>query len=156
MSQSWDRWYLDLARFTAGKSKDPSTKVGCVIVGETNEVRSLGYNGFPRGVNDDIASRWERPAKYKYCEHSERNAIYNCARSGVSTMAATLYLASYPAKLGPCDECCRGIIQSGIARVVYEVPAGDIERWKEACAVGEEMLREAGVQVDLVVPLEVT
>jgi len=153
VSESWDRWYLDLARFTAGKSKDPSTKVGSVIVGPTNEVRSLGYNGFPRGVNDNIPERWERPLKYQFCVHAEANAIFNCARCGVSTMASTLYLASFPAKFGPCDKCCQAIIQSGIARVVYEAPAAgdDIERWKESFQIGSDMLQEAGVEIDLVV-----
>ncbi len=152
MSQSWDEWYLDLARFTAGKSKDPSTKVGSVIVGPTNEVRSIGYNGFPRGVNDNIPERWERPLKYKFCVHGEANACFNCARAGVSTMASTLYLASFPAKFAPCDTCCQAIIQCGIARVVYEVPAGDVERWKGSFEVGMVMLEEAGVEVDVVVP----
>jgi len=147
MSQSWDLKYLRLALHVAGWSKDPSTKVGAVIVGDTNEVRSIGFNGLPRGVNDDVPERWERPLKYQLCEHSERNAIYNAARMGITTMGATIYIASFPAKLAPCNDCARAIIQAGIARVVHEQPSGDIERWKESCVIGYEMLREAGVEV---------
>lgn len=147
MSERWDKRYLKLALHVAGWSKDPSTKVGSVIVGPTNEVRSLGFNGPPRGVNDDDPDRWVRPTKYMFCEHGERNAIFNAARMGVSTMACTLYITSYPAKFGPCDNCCRAIIQAGIARVVMEPPEGDIERWKDAFQVGETMLREAGVEI---------
>jgi dCMP deaminase len=150
MSLSWDRKYLKLALHVAGWSKDPSTKVGAVLVGDTNEVISLGFNGPPRGVNDDVPERWERPLKYQFCEHSERNAVFNAARSGVSTMGSTVYIASYPEKFGPCDNCCRAIIQAGICRVVTEPPRGDIERWKDSFKVGQEMLAEAGVEVSQV------
>lgn len=150
MSESWDRKYLALALHIAGWSKDPSTKVGAVIVGDTNEVRSIGFNGPPRGVNDDVPERWERPLKYAICEHAERNAIFNAARTGITTMGSTIYVTSFPAKFGPCDNCCRAIIQAGIARVVQEPPVGDSERWKESFKVGEEMLLEAGVEICLV------
>jgi dCMP deaminase len=150
VSLNWDKKYLRLALHIAGWSKDPSTKVGAVIVGDTNEVISLGFNGPPRGVEDDVPERWERPLKYQFCEHSERNAVFNAARSGVSTMGATMYMTSFPAKFGPCDNCCRAIIQAGICRVVTEPPRGDIERWKESFKVGQEMLDEAGVEVDQV------
>jgi dCMP deaminase len=144
---SWDEKYLRLALHVAGWSKDPSTKVGAVIVGQTNEVTSLGYNGPPRGVNDNIEERWTRPLKYQICEHAERNAIFNAARHGATTMASTIYIASFPTKFGPCDNCCRAIIQAGIARVVYEPPEGDVERWKESFQVGETMLNEAGIEI---------
>lgn len=150
MGLNWDKKYLRLALHVAGWSKDPSTKVGCIIVGDTNEVRSIGFNGPPRGVNDDVPERWERPLKYQFCEHAERNAIFNAARMGVSTMGSTLYITSFPAKFGPCDNCCRAIIQSGVARLVTEPPAGDIERWKESFKVGQEMLDDAGIEVDQV------
>lgn len=110
----------------------------------------MGFNGPPRGVDDNVPERWERPEKYRWVEHSERNSLFNAARAGVDTMASTLYLASFPAKFGPCDDCCRAIIQSGIARVVMEPPAGDIERWKESFRIGEVMLKEAGVEIDQV------
>ena len=147
MSQSWDLKYLRLALHVAGWSKDNSTKVGAVIVGPTNEVISLGFNGPPRGVNDDDPERWVRPEKYRWCEHAERNAIFNAARMGVSTMASTMYMTSTPAKFAPCDECARAIIQAGIARLVVEPPSGDIERWKDSFVVSSTMLAEAGVEV---------
>lgn len=151
MSLRWDKKYLALALHVAGWSKDNSTKVGSVIVGPSNEVRSLGFNGFPRGVNDNVPERWERPEKYCWCEHGERNAIYNAARMGVSTMGCTLYLASTPSKFGPCDDCCRAIIQAGIVRVVYEPWSGEaLERWKTSFKRGDVMLTEAGVIIDQV------
>jgi dCMP deaminase len=141
---------LGLALHVASWSKDPSTKVGSVIVGQTNEVISIGFNGFPRGVNDDVPERWERPEKYCWTEHAEQNAVLNAARHGACTMASTLYITSYPAKFGPCDDCCRAIIQAGIARVVTEPPAGDIARWTESFRRGTIMLEEAGVEIDKV------
>ena len=78
----WDNRFLSMAKLIATWSRDRSTKVGAVIVGPNREVRSVGYNGFPRGVNDAIESRYERPGKYDWTEHAERNAIYNAARYG--------------------------------------------------------------------------
>ena len=83
---SWDEYFLTLCDAVALKSKDRSTKLGCVIVGVGHEVRSTGYNGFPRGVNDNVDARHQRPEKYKWTEHAERNAIYNAARCGVSVL----------------------------------------------------------------------
>ena len=75
-----DDRFMNLA-YVAEWSKDRSTKVGCVVIGPDREVRSMGYNGFPRGINDEIERRHARPDKYT--EHAERNAIYNAARVGV-------------------------------------------------------------------------
>jgi len=71
----WDARFMNLARHISEWSKDRSTKVGVVIVGPENEVRALGYNGFPRGIDDDAPDRHERPEKYLWVEHAERNAI---------------------------------------------------------------------------------
>ena len=78
-NDKWNSRFMDLARLVAGWSKDTSTKVGCVIIGPDKEIRSTGYNGFPRGVDDTIPAGHERPAKYDFTEHAERNAIYNAS-----------------------------------------------------------------------------
>jgi dCMP deaminase len=72
---SWDQYFMSMAYLVSMKSKDKSTKVGCVIVGPDNEVVSTGYNSFPRLLNDNVAARSERPLKYMFIEHAERNAI---------------------------------------------------------------------------------
>ncbi len=82
---SWDAYYLRICRHVASRSKDPNTQIGCVIVGPAHEIRSTGYNSFPRGIRDDVPERLGRPAKYLWMEHAERNAIYNAARAGTST-----------------------------------------------------------------------
>ena len=66
-----------MANLVAKKSKDQSTQIGAVIVGIDNEIRSTGYNSFPSGINDDLQERQERPEKYYWIEHAERNALYN-------------------------------------------------------------------------------
>ena len=69
-----------MANLVAKKSKDQSTQIGAVIVGPDNEIRSTGYNSFPKGLNDDLQERQERPEKYYWIEHAERNALYNASQ----------------------------------------------------------------------------
>ena len=140
----WDEYYIKMAEFVSRKSKDRSTKVGAVIVGLDNEVRSTGYNNFPRYVNDDVEERHQRPLKYEWTEHAERNAIYNAARHGASLRDCIIYLnwGSHP-----CADCARAIIQAGIIEVVMPfIPFGGASKdWEQKCGVGGEMLVEAGI-----------
>jgi dCMP deaminase len=144
-TKKWYDWFDKLADFVAAKSKDKSTKVGAIIIGDGNEVISMGYNGFPRGVNDDIPERHERPIKYKFTEHAERNAIYNAARKVLE--GTTLVLNFDPC---PCTDCTRAIIQSGIKRIVgygnKKFP-GKGEQWEEDLKISKIMLAEAGIDV---------
>lgn len=132
--------YLDLAKHLAGWSKDRSVGVAAVIVGSSGEVRSFGYNGFPRGVNDDLDERHERPAKYLWTEHAERNAIYNAARVGTPIDGCTMYLPWFP-----CCGCARAIAQSGIRYLVCARPDLTDPRWGKEFEVSLEILTEAGV-----------
>lgn len=111
---SWDTYFFRLAELVATKSKDPSTKVGVVVVGPDHEIRSTGFNGFPRGVDETDPKRWERPTKYLFVEHAERNAIYNAARMGLSLKGCTMYMNFHPI---PCIDCAKGVVQSGIKEV---------------------------------------
>lgn len=135
----WDARFLDLAEFFAGWSKDPSTKVGAVIVDRERRLISQGFNGFPQGV-DDAAERYaDRDAKLPRMVHAELNAII-FARGPLA--GCTLYC--WP--LLPCSTCAGAIIQAGIRRVVAP-PAP--ERWRISCALAVEMLGEAGILVDI-------
>lgn len=140
---SWDQYFMSMAYLVSMKSKDKSTKVGCVIVGPDNEVVSTGYNSFPRLLNDNVPERSERPLKYMFIEHAERNAIANAARIGVSTKDCRLYLPWYP-----CVDCARIMIQSGIKEIIIhtEFPGNENTlHWAESMAIGQEMLKECGV-----------
>lgn len=131
----------------AGMSKDRSTKVGAIALGPGMEIRSTGYNGFPRGVNDDVDERHERPAKYKWTSHAEENLVAQAARSGVSLEGCTVLVST----LYPCTSCTRMLIQAGVKRVVSV--ALDQEKLKNPMWSGEEwcisiaMFAEAGVDV---------
>lgn len=146
---NWPEFFFSLAELTSKKSKDRSTKCGAVIVGPDNEVRSLGYNGFPRGVDDDVEERHQRPDKYLWTEHAERNAIYNAARAGICLKGCALYL-----QWQPCSDCARAIIQSGITKVycLYREKTVADPVWQKTLAVGQLMLLEAGVEYILVYP----
>lgn len=110
---SWDKYYLDICRMVGARSKDPNTKLGCIIVGPAKEIRSTGYNSFPRHIRDDVPERLVRPTKYLWIEHAERNAIYNAARCGTPLEGCTLYV-----EIMPCMDCGRAIVQAGIRHVV--------------------------------------
>lgn len=138
----WDTRWMDLAKFIASWSKDRSTKVGAVIVDHRNVLLSIGWNGFPRGLNDDIDERHERPIKYKWFEHAERNAIYNAASKGIELLDATIYIPWYP-----CADCARAIIQSGIVEVVVVEPDWDDERWGDDFKMVKEMFDEVQLHV---------
>lgn len=142
MSVKWDRRFLELAAHISGWSKDPSTKVGCVVVGEDREIRSTGFNGFPRGIEDDSGRLADRSQKYPLICHAEENAIMHAARIGVSLKGSSAYV-TWP----PCSRCARSLIQAGVSEIVY--PAGvDIpERWQEDFAISLGMMKEAGLSV---------
>tara|TARA_Y100000310_G_scaffold246375_1_gene251651 strand:+ start:14564 stop:15151 length:588 start_codon:yes stop_codon:yes gene_type:complete len=138
----WDKRFLFLSEHIASWSKDRSTKVGCVIVGPDKEIRSTGYNGFPRGLNDDVDARHDRPQKYQYTEHAERNAIFNALLTGASVRSCTLYCSMFP-----CSDCTRAIIQAGIRKVVTRAPDEELNKWGEDYVYSLEMLGECGVEV---------
>ena len=136
----WDKRYLALAKEVSTWSKDPSTQVGAVTVGQKKEVLSQGFNGFPRGIEDSDERYSDRPTKYKFVVHAEMNAIYNATYSGVSLDGATLYVYGLPI----CSECAKGIIQVGIKKVVVE-KAKELDNWNESVELSKKMFAEAGV-----------
>jgi dCMP deaminase len=141
---NWNEYYRQIAHTVKLKSKDIHTQIGAVIVGKGNQIISTGYNSFPRGIVDTIDERQERPEKYYWFEHAERNAIYNAARNGVSTEGASIYLTCGI----PCTDCARGIINAGITDVHCEVQLGTVhERWKEHASRSLEMFAEAKVRI---------
>lgn len=144
-SEKWHRRFMELAFVIASWSKDTSTKTGAIVVGPDREIRATGYNGLVRGVDDDKPERMERPTKYDFFEHAERNAIYNACLTGTSLKGCILY-ATHP----PCTDCARAIIQSGIKTVVtneLEV-RNDItsQTWRDKLEYSRQMFEEAGVE----------
>lgn len=138
--------YMRLAKEVSTWSKDPSTKIGVVVIGDKGQVLSQGFNGFPRGIEDTQERLNDRPTKYHYVVHGEMNAIYNATYNGVSLDGATMYVYNLPI----CPECAKGIIQVGIKKVVVMDPyvSGAPERWIEAAKEGDALFREAGVEIE--------
>lgn len=145
---SWDEYFMRHVYLAASKSKDQSTQIGAVVVRD-GSIISEGYNGLCRGLDDNIPARHERPEKYFWFEHGERNSIYNAARAGISTLGAVMFTQGIP-----CADCARAVIQAGIKKIIvhecWEPPGNDSNRpkWNESCARGEEMLRGAGVTIE--------
>jgi len=138
---NWDMRFLDLAQHVAQWSKDPSTKVGAVIANDQHQVLSLGYNGFPRGVEDRVSRYNDRETKLLFVAHAERNALDNAF---VDVRGATLYTS-----LCPCNECAKSIIQKGIKRVVTQPPPVEkAELFK--MYVTTQMFDEANIELVLV------
>lgn len=140
----WDNRFLNLAAHVSQWSKDPSTKVGSCIVGPTNRVVSVAYNGFPVGVDDSPKYLNDREKKLQRTIHAEPNAILFAQRDLTDH---TLYV--YPFQ--PCVNCAALIIQSGITRVVSPIASAELrERWHESMLAAEELFSEAGVELVLV------
>ena len=193
--KSWKTYFIELTLQVATKSKDPSRQVGCIIVGPDKEIRSTGFNGFPRGVKetkkgvrhfptgiwknmatgeeetncggcketivmttgmgtlhvlpphftqgtpDVLSDRWERPQKYQYVEHAERNAIYNAARTGVPLNGCSAFVS-----LAPCADCARAMIQAGIVEVYGPAFPKGIEYKDYGFEYSKLMMHEAGVK----------
>lgn len=109
---SWDCYFISLCYLAASRSQDSSTHAGAVIVRPDNSVLSTGYNSPPRGVDiEDVPQ--ERPHKYFWMEHAERNAIYNAAKNEGGVEGCRLYV-----NFLPCADCARGIVQAGISEVI--------------------------------------
>lgn len=143
-SEKWDQRYLELARHISEWSKDPSTKIGAIAIGDHGQVLSQGYNGFPRGINDDTFRLTVREVKYKYIVHAEMNAIYNASFNGVSLAGSTMYVHGLPC----CSDCAKGLIQVGVKRIVMGVK--DIpEKWQESWQLSKSMFEEAEVEIKI-------
>lgn len=144
--KEWDHRFLSLADHIKEWSKDPSTKVGAVIIDELKVVRSMGYNGFPRGVDDSPERYADRSLKYPRVVHAELNAILNI-HSRTRDEEFCLYTT-----LAPCAECAKAIIQAGVYRVVTWDPIGldkrTFECWNSDIEITKSMFNEADVELD--------
>ena len=152
MNDPWEMQYMETAYEMALQSPDPSTQNGAVIIANEHGV-GFGVNTFPRDVEITDA-RLERPLKYTFIEHAERNAIYDAARHGHPLQGSTMYVL-----WAACADCARAIIQAGITRVVThsfyvnydKADAGENRmNWTDSIDPAFVMFKEAGIKVDFV------
>lgn len=135
-----------MAKLVSLWSKDPSTKVGSVIVRPDKTIASVGFNGFPKGVPDTMEAYADRTTKLLVIKHAEENAIL-FAREMLD--GYTMYV--YP--LPPCTHCAGDIIQRGIKRVVAVIPKNQQHRLTDPLYCFDLSLRlfeQAGIQVDII------
>ena len=137
---SWDEYFMGIAIFTSLRSKDPSSKVGAVIVNQKNHIVGTGYNGFVAGVNEQEFS-WAREGawletKYPYVVHAEANAILNSTTSNLE--GCRIYTTLFP-----CNECAKQIAQKGIKEVIYY---SDKHREQEFHQAALKIFRAAGIK----------
>ena len=147
---SWDTYFMSIAVLSGMRSPDPSTQVGAVIVDRDKVIQSVGYNGWPRGIEAfaDDDPRWNRPEKYFWMSHAEENAILNAGRIGVKLEGCSLYVPIHP-----CAGCARMILQVGITEVIVsgkisglfaEHMRGD-QKWIEGVEHAKQMFLEKGI-----------
>tara|TARA_R110002167_G_scaffold143958_2_gene333643 strand:- start:3928 stop:4368 length:441 start_codon:yes stop_codon:yes gene_type:complete len=140
--ERWDKRFMDLAWHISGWSKDPRRKVGAVIVDSNRRILAMGYNGFPRGVDDDWRRYADRETKLSLVVHAELNAILSAT---APLEMATLYVTS-----APCAECAKAILQTGIDRVVWPTDSALASSdWAKSCEAMRLMFDEAGIDVEV-------
>lgn len=140
----WDKRFFDVAKMVATWSKDPSSKIGAVVVNDEKRILATGYNGFPRGIDDSEARLTNRDEKYPRIIHAEMNVLMNALYNGVSVKGCTLYVYGLPV----CPACAKCVIQAGVRRVVVEYPSDASLKWKEVwIEQSVPMFEEAGVEI---------
>ena len=142
MMTNWDQRFLNLAKHISEWSKDPSTQVGCVVVGPDREIRSTGFKGLPRGIEDNNERLNNREIKYPLICHAEENAIMHAARIGISLKDCTAYV-TWP----PCTRCARSLIQAGVSTIIYPKDIDIPDRWMEDFNLSLNMLKEAKINI---------
>lgn len=141
---SFDDRIMSMGYIMAEGSKDKRTHIFAIVIGPDKEIRATGYNGFPRGLDDNIPERQEKPEKYYWFEHGERNSLDNATLTGTSLKGCKMYTNGIP-----CTDCARGIVQSGILEVIVD------EEWNKTNSGRDleesrrtiQMFRETGVKI---------
>ena len=138
----WNIRFMQQAQLVSTWSKDPSTKVGCIIVSPDRVVLSEGYNGFPQGIADTPERLSDRTQKYPRVVHSEANAVINAGRNGAKIADGILFVTA-----PPCPNCAKMIVQAGIREVLYIDldKTKKIPGWRDELVYSFDMFDEAGI-----------
>jgi len=141
--EKWDTRFVELSKYVSEWSKDPNAKVGAVVVAERGGAMTLGYNGFPMGVEDSAERLDDKDIKLELIVHAEQNALI---AAGSKANGATIYVWGKPV----CARCAGAIIQAGIKRVVALSPdsVDTSSKWHKTGKLSIEMFKETGIQVD--------
>jgi len=137
----WENYFLTVAETAAAQSKDPNTKVGCVITDKYDRIISTGFNGLPRGIKDTAKILNDRDTKLMIILHAEVNAILFAKRDLVECILYSTHI--------PCSSCASLIIQTGIKQVIVGTEVGKelTERWNTSLELSKKIFKEAGVKI---------
>lgn len=146
MREDKARQYFALAEsFAYTFSKDPNRKVGAIMLApDSLQILSMGYNGMPRGIKEDNEAKWQKPQKYFFVEHAERNCVYNASRHGTPLQGSIAIVTMFP-----CADCARALIQAGVKTIVTKSPDFSDPRWGEHFKVSNDMFMEVGMHMIL-------
>lgn len=139
--EKWNVRFIELAEHFSTWSRDPSTKIGAIAISESKQILSIGYNGFPRGIEDSEERLNDRETKYKFVVHAEKNLIYNATLNGVSLKNSNLYVFGLPC----CGECAKAVIQVGIKKICCGFDGDYKDNWKESVEFAQNLFTEAKV-----------
>ena len=139
----WNIRFMQQAQIISTWSKDPSTRVGCIIVSPDRFVLSEGYNGFPHGIADTYERLHDRALKYPRVVHAETNAIVNAGRNGAKIDGGILFVTA-----PPCPTCAKMIVQAGIREILYidlDKSKKGIPGWRDELNISFDMFNEVGI-----------
>jgi dCMP deaminase len=150
---TWEELFFKQVYLVASKSKSITTKIGAILVNwEEKDIFSYGFNGLPRGVNDEVYERvQDRTVRSFFDVHAELNAILNCARKGRATCGSFMFTNAMP-----CSNCAASIIQAGIKKVIFHQQWNDVaskvvswQKWRESAKHSSDMFREAHIEIEI-------
>jgi dCMP deaminase len=143
MRPSWTDYFLGLAKVVSQRSHDMQTQHGCVITDSRDRILGVGYNGFPRGLDDDLLPR-TRPEKYPWMIHAERNALSNCVVRPDNGIA---YVTGQS-----CNDCIMALWQEGIRKVVMSNNHGTHLFNEEAQNIFRKFVSMSGIEIIYIEP----
>jgi len=138
----WDKRFVKVAKEISDWSKDPSTHVAAIAVRD-RKIIATGYNGFPKGIEDKESLLYNRDTKLGLMVHAEKNMIYNAVEHGVKLKGSTVYVWGLPC----CDECWKGLVQTGVSRVVMPNVAEHGGKWFEGCTYAKNCMETVGINI---------
>jgi len=150
MNEKWMIRFMRVAKEVGSWSKDPSSKIGAVIVNENRRILATGYNGFPKTIADDDRLN-VKEEKYPLIIHAEMNAILNALKNGVPVDGATIFVYGLPV----CSECAKSVSQSGISKVVVMQPDENSRWFSEWTKKSLPLFQESNIKVEYLLDADI-
>lgn len=138
MRPNWTDYFLGIAKVISQRSHDIHTQHGCVITDKNNRILGVGYNGFPRGMDDDSLPT-TRPDKYHWMIHAERNALSNCVIRPDNGVA---YVTGQS-----CNDCIMALWQEGVTKVIMADHHGTILFDEDAKKRFDTFVSQTGIEI---------